>query len=37
MKKFDRSAVASGASTSSGVWLFAASAMPVTAFVTPGP
>ena len=37
MKKFDRGAVASGARTSSGVRLLAASVIPVSAFVTPGP
>jgi hypothetical protein len=37
MKKLDRGAVASGARTSSGVRLLAASVMPVSALVKPGP
>ena len=37
MKKFDRGLVASGASTTSGVRLLAASTIPVSALVTPGP
>ena len=39
MRKFDRSAAlgGSGASTMSGVRLFAASVNPVTVFVSPGP
>ena len=37
MKKFERGAVASGASTTKGVRLFAASVTPVSALVTPGP
>ena len=37
MKKFDRGLVASGASTTSGVRLLAASTIPVRALVKPGP